>query len=195
VTDPKLYYSCPECGSLDVETHGEGIKRPDGTSAATATCPVCGWSGALKDTVGFATTERVFDTERLAEVMFRTITKHAAGPLVQLFELTGILPPIMDEVPPPEQTGGQQWTDEMLKKHNELAQKMRDAVMRATFESALTSAFATAEQVNRQYATEMNTPLHAAFREEEPSEEVFGGDVVSLSSVRKKKKKRKKGRK
>ena len=59
----ETHYACPDCGSIDLEISGEGLRDVDDKSLARAECPNCAWAGALKDTVGFATTENVFTAE------------------------------------------------------------------------------------------------------------------------------------
>ena len=176
----ETHYACPDCGSIDLEISGEGLRDVDDKSLARAECPNCAWAGALKDTVGFATTENVFTAERLGEVMLRVSAKHAAGPLVQVLEWAGLLPPVLEAAPPAEATqGGEPWTVEDLERHNELAQQMRNEVMRATFEAFITASFEKAAEMHRIYAVETNTPLHPIVRDEGESE-TFGLSLIHI---------------
>ncbi len=193
----EAHYTCPDCGSIDLAIRGEGIKDSEGKSLARATCPNCAWDGNLSDTIGFATTETVWTVERIAEVLLRVSTKHAAGPIIQVLEFSGLIPKHMDEAPPPEQNQGRNWSDEKLKQHNELAQIIRDRVARRVFESFVTAAFEEAAETNKMYCIEMDMPLHELLKGESPNPaetgtlrkpaKKFGGDVVNIEDAKKKK--------
>lgn len=84
-------YFCPNCGSIDLRVKAGDIITVKGSS--TATCELCGWEGPLKDTTGAATTETFYDIEKIADILLRVVSKHAAGPLSQAFQLVGLLEP------------------------------------------------------------------------------------------------------
>jgi len=189
---------CPECGCIDLEVKGIGLVDAENMSMATASCPNCQWNGSTRDTVGMATTERLWTIERLGETMLRVSTKHAAGPIVQLLEFSGLLPKILDEAPPPEKNDGKVWSDKDLKTHNELAQQMRDVVMQSIFESMLRSSFETAANANRVYAKAMGVQPHVLateFVEDMPADNVFGGNVRPINKGRTKTRPKKKRQK
>ncbi len=193
---PEAHYACPDCGSIDLSIRGEGLKAPDGGSLAKAECPNCAWAGGLSDTVGFATTENVWTVERVGEVLLRVSAKHAAGPMVQVLEFTGLIPKTLEKAPPAEENQGRNWSEEELNNHNELAQIIRDRVMRRTFEAFIVAAFEEAAHCNKLYAIEMDMPQHELLRDEaldshdigtlREAPRVFGGDVVDLEDARKK---------
>lgn len=137
-------HACPDCGCLDLEIAGKGIYDKDGGSLAKATCPICAWSGSLKDTVGIATSEALYDIETLAVSALRVVSKHAAGPLIQLFTWYGLIPPML-----PKNT--KLVPKDKVKEYNEVIQRIRDHVMRATFEAAITSAFNSASDMHQKY--------------------------------------------
>lgn len=137
MTEPSAHYSCPSCGSIDIDV-----------SALTSSwkCPICDASGELRDAVGFVTSEVVWDIEKIAEVSLRVIAKHSAGPLVQLWEFVGILPklkPITRTITGPRRRSYEEW--------NRKAQEVRDNVLRGVLASSLTSAFEVAQQAREKY--------------------------------------------
>lgn len=109
---------CPDCGSPEVEHTTEVMVTSDGVITTPMTCRLCGWQGRASDTLGMLTTERVWDTEAVANLLLRVCTKQAAGPLVQVFRFVGL-------IEPGDQEG-------------------QDKVMRATFEAMITAAFQAA---------------------------------------------------
>jgi predicted RNA-binding Zn-ribbon protein involved in translation (DUF1610 family) len=170
-------YLCPDCGSIDLTISGQGLKNADGESLAHAVCPNCGWKGALKDTIGIASTERLWDAQRVGELLLRVVAIHAAGPLVQCFEFIGILPKKKD-LPKPNGSDVASSDPKALAdavKWNEAAQEARDNVMRAVFEAVITRGFEEAERQHRIFTVKTNTPLHPMF-EEHAADEEFGGD-------------------
>lgn len=169
--DVKTHYVCPDCGSIDMKVAGRGILKADGTSTSTAVCPNCGWSGPLSETHGFVTTEDMFTTERLAGVMLRVVTKHAAGPLVQVLEFAGIIPKMMHKAQVHE---GVVWTQDMVDDHDLIAQETRDTVMRKIFEATLTTSFMAAAE---QYGKNKDALAAIVKRGELAKPSVFGGDV------------------
>lgn len=176
-------YLCPDCGFNELLVRNQGLKGPDGESIATASCPNCGWDGPLRRTVGVLTTERLWTSKAIGDLMLRIVTRHAAGPMVQAYEFIGLLPRTQ-EIP-------EDGSDEEIKAardHNDLAQACRNHVMRAVFASAIEAGFEAAEEAHRFYATQTNTPLHPVIRDDgKPSaERTFGGDVVSIDEARKK---------
>jgi ribosomal protein S27AE len=178
---------CPDCGSIDL------VHTP---IAGNVKCPNCGWGGALSQTIGAVSREQFWDAERLAAVLLRVVTAHAAGPMVQVLEFAGILPrkigalevrgrEVIDGgkrvvVETPEEMAEYIRAAEIrarspeTKAHNARVQQMRDAVMRRIFEAAITAGFEEAERQHRLYAVDTNTPLHEAFNEEPAAEREFG---------------------
>lgn len=146
-------YTCPDCGSIDLLIEKSGLVDAEGGSTSKAQCPNCGWEGKLSDTVGFVTSENLWDIERVGNVLIRVMAVNAAGPLVQALEFIGLLP---KKVAVPEDPEGAV----AAKRHNELAQKARDAVMQRVCATAVTAAFEEAEAQHRMFAVESNTPLH-----------------------------------
>lgn len=82
-------YICPECGCPDLETPKVVII----TSAKEkkAHCPNCGWEGSLADAAGILTTEHVYDTKAVLDLLLYTTMKHAAGPIAQALIFVGLL--------------------------------------------------------------------------------------------------------
>jgi hypothetical protein len=153
-------HCCPDCGSIDLVVTSKGLLGADGKSLSRATCPNCAWEGPLKDTIGLATTEQVWTTERIAEVMLRVSSKHAAGPLIQLLEYIGLVPAM------------QEGTSSEARGHNDIVQLIRDRVARSTFEGMVTAAFEEAAHCHKAYAVAYDKPLHPVLRDDE---EIFGG--------------------
>lgn len=134
-------HACPICGSIDVVLESELVVTGD----RTAYCPLCDWRGLARETVGFATTEVVWDIERISMVALRIVTKHATGPLMQFWEFIGLTPkmiPITREVTGPRRRKAEA--------HNKKVEEARSEIMRATLAATLEAAFlATAAQRDR----------------------------------------------
>lgn len=182
MSDSDPVYMCPDCGFNELKIQGEGLKGPDGESLARAGCPNCAWEGPLSATIGVLTTERLWTSKAVGDLMIRLVSRHAAGPMVQAYEFIGLLPKMRDaQAECPE---GAVPSDEDIKavaEHNELAQACRNHVMKEIFTAAVSAGFTAAEEAHRFYATKTNTPLHHVLREEESSgEREFGGDVVPI---------------
>lgn len=145
-------YSCPSCGSIDLELKGTVVQH--------WTCVVCGARGEMKDTVAFVTSETVWDIEKVAEVSLRTLAKHSAGPLLQLWEFVGIVPRMKEttrEVTGPRRRAYEAW--------NARVQEIRDNVLRAVMASSLSAAFEVAHA-----AREVHPELFAAEEPESTTE-------------------------
>lgn len=185
MSDPT--YMCPDCGFNELTISGKGLKAADGSSLAKSSCPNCSWEGPLSATVGVLTTERLWTSNAIGDLMLRLVTKHAAGPMVQAYEFIGLLPKSRDvRAESPE--GADPSADDVAEaeEHNELVQACRNHVMRAIFSAAIEAGFAAAEEAHRFYATKTNTPLHPVLKHDPPENgREFGGDVVNLSDRRK----------
>lgn len=82
-------YICPTCGCPDLVTpESTLILSPD---VKIANCPNCGWEGTLRSAAGILTSENVYDTKAIAQLLFHVTAKHAAGPLAQALQLIGLL--------------------------------------------------------------------------------------------------------
>lgn len=177
-------YMCPDCGFNELKIQGEGLKGPDGESLATAECPHCAWEGPLSSTIGVLTTERLWTSKAIGDLMIRLVSRHAAGPMVQAYEFIGLLPQKRDaHAECPEGATPSEEDLKAVAEHNDLAQACRNHVMKAVFAAAVEAGFTAAEEANRFYATKTNTPLHHVLREEEAesgTERKFGGDVVPI---------------
>lgn len=79
-----VHASCPQCGGLDLE-----VPQLVG---GTASCPICRWSGPMSDTIGLATTEAVYDSNRVGEILIRVASKYVVAPLIQATEVIGLIP-------------------------------------------------------------------------------------------------------
>lgn len=180
---------CPDCGSIDLDIT-DGI-----VAAKTVKCPNCGWAGGIGQTIGFATTEQVWDIERVGNVLLRTMAVNAAGPLVQALEFIGLLPRKRFRA---EQKSTRQedleryqkedllFDDPSTPKWNAEAQRARDRVMAKICEAAVTAAFEEAEKQNRRFAIEMDTGIHPMLEEVEETK----GNVVPLKHGKKNKRRR-----
>jgi len=84
-------YICPTCGCPDLVTPESNLVLA--ADQRNTSCPNCGWKGTLKETMGILTSERVYDTKAIAQLLFFVAAKHAAGPLAQALALIGLLDP------------------------------------------------------------------------------------------------------
>jgi len=132
---------CPDCGSIDlIFTRGRVLVSADQNAATTANCPNCTWSGTLSETIGAITSEQFWDVERVGRVLLRVVSRHGAGPIVQVLEFVGILPRI--KTAPDDETPA-----ERLRAYNTWVLSSRDLVMREIFTAAITAGFETAQKV------------------------------------------------
>jgi hypothetical protein len=150
---------CPECGSPDLVW----------TPLKNARCQLCGWEGDPKETTGVVTSDIIWDSERVSTVLLRVMAHHAAGPVVQALEFTGLLPRVEPRV---EERGPGRILNDADKvkarlnaKRQGIAQEMRDAVMRKVIEGALVAAITEAETQHRLHAAELGIPIPIAFKE------------------------------
>lgn len=167
---------CPDCGGIDLI-----IMRPAVTlagaenSGSTATCPNCNWSGTLGQTIGAASREGFWDIDKVGYVLLRVVSKHAAGPFLQVMEFVGLLP--RPRTLTPEQAMNPKLVGE-VKQHNEIVEQARNGILRAIIGAAITAGFEEAEQWHRVWAVKMNKPLDDLIRvgSSGPKDREFGGN-------------------
>lgn len=83
-------YICPTCGCPDIEEpQKSAILLPP--SSRKVYCPNCKWEGLLSEAVGVLTSENVYDTKAVLNLLLFTTTKHAAGPISQALIFIGLL--------------------------------------------------------------------------------------------------------
>ncbi len=109
-------YICKHCGCPDLE-------MPKTTIVVDAkdrevSCPNCQWKGPLSETAGIYTSEKVYDTKAVLNLLLFVTTKHAAGPIAQALEFIG-----------------------MIEKDD---QEGRDVIMRAALEGLIRESFVAA---------------------------------------------------
>jgi DNA-directed RNA polymerase subunit RPC12/RpoP len=122
-------YICPTCGCPDLMMPESSLVLS--AKDRQAKCPNCGWSGTLREAAGILTSEKVYDTKAIAQLLFHVAAKHAAGPLAQALALIGLLDP---------------------KDQEGLDKVMRD-VCAAVVEAAFTSASERALELRKQQET------------------------------------------
>jgi hypothetical protein len=152
--------ACPDCGSLDLDVS---------TVVGAASCPLCGWEGRVNETTGLLTTETVYDIERVGEIAIRILAKHAAGPLIQLWEHFGLLPKPKEI----DRTVTGKRRQRYLA-HNGIVQEVRDEVLRATLAGALEEAFKAAAECRTKHPTlfieEVEAQIIGESKSETPAE-------------------------
>jgi DNA-directed RNA polymerase subunit RPC12/RpoP len=82
-------YICPTCGCPDLMTKSSALALP--AAMRDAQCPNCNWTGKLSEAAGIATTEKVYDTKTILNLLLYVVTKHAAGPIAQAFQFFGLV--------------------------------------------------------------------------------------------------------
>ena len=82
-------YVCPQCGCPDLE--GEESSLILSPTERKVSCPNCKWSGPLSDAAGILTSEKVYDTKAVVDLLIYVTTKYASGPLAQTFIMVGLL--------------------------------------------------------------------------------------------------------
>lgn len=180
-------YFCPDCGSIDLKIEQMALTAPAGTRECE--CPNCGWKGPISKTIGAATTQQFWDTQRVGEVMIRTMAIHGAGPLVQCLEFIGLLPKKLDVPKVGEDNDLSVEELQRRTKHNVAAQIARDAVMQEICTAAITAGFTEAQKQNKLFAIAVDGDIHPMFKEDE-KDTIFGGDgkVVPITRTPKRKK-------
>jgi predicted RNA-binding Zn-ribbon protein involved in translation (DUF1610 family) len=178
---------CPDCGGIDIQITRQFVLLAEAEdTGATAKCPNCGWEGPLSKTVGAVTAEQFWDIERVGEVLLRVVSKHAAGPFVQVMEFVGLIPTKKTLEEFADSIGYEKKADlgadgdlkEKLAKYNEMVDSMREQVVKAMLAASITAGFEEAEKMHRLHAVKMNAPLHPMLREEPKAkkEREFGGN-------------------
>lgn len=112
----KQVYICPQCGCPDLIKDKHTIVL-DAKERQTS-CPNCKWKGSYAERVAVVSTENVYNTEAVFNLLLFVTLKHAAGPLAQAFEHIGLL-----------EAGDQEG---------------RDVVMRAAIEGLIEKSFVAA---------------------------------------------------
>lgn len=82
-------YICPTCGCPDLMVTKSALALAP--KDRKAICPNCKWEGTLAEAGGIATTEKVFDTKTILNLLLYVTTKHAAGPISQAFIFFGLV--------------------------------------------------------------------------------------------------------
>lgn len=82
-------YLCPVCGCPDIEAEKTSLVLPAKERAVH--CPNCKWTGMLSDAAGLLTTENVYDSTAILNLLLYTTMKHAAGPIAQALIFVGLL--------------------------------------------------------------------------------------------------------
>lgn len=109
-------YICPRCGCPDLI--GAKVTLVVDPKDLKVSCPNCKWSGTHAERVAVVSSENVYNTEAVFNMLLFVTLKHAAGPLAQAFEHIGLL-----------EAGDQEG---------------RDAVMRAAIEGLIEKSFVAA---------------------------------------------------
>jgi hypothetical protein len=124
-----LQVFCPQCQGMELHIERSVII---GADPGIARCNLCQWQGTPDDLLVAVSPENtsLWTGERVANVLLVAASKHAAGPMVQVLEVLGLVPPIQ---------GGEQ--------EQASAQHVREHVMKAVLEAVVTSAFESAAEV------------------------------------------------
>lgn len=115
---------CPDCQGNEIEVTPTPIIT--GGVENKAKCLLCKWEGTIRDllcAVG-PSTEHMWNGERVANVLLYAASKYAAGPMLQVLELLGLLPQIKGS-----------------KEERASAENVRSEVLKAVLEAVTTAAF------------------------------------------------------
>lgn len=82
-------YICPQCGCPDLEAEKALIVVA--AKDRKVSCPNCKWEGALSDAAGVLSSEKVYDTKAVLNLLLFITSKYAAGPLAQGLVYIGLL--------------------------------------------------------------------------------------------------------
>jgi hypothetical protein len=131
----QLHYFCPQCQGLELEVHRPRIVGVG--DSGYAHCKLCGWKGKPDELLAALSpgNAEFWTSERIANVLLNAAAKHAAGPMVQVLELIGIVPRIQGDI-----------------EEQQSAQGVREGVVKAVLEAVVTAAFrASAELAPAHY--------------------------------------------
>lgn len=146
----KVLYICPTCGCPDLMQKESMLALP--AKERDAKCPNCNWAGKLSEAAGIATTEKVFDTKTVLNLLLYVVTKHAAGPIAQAFQFFGL-----------------------IEKDDQVG---LDKIMRAATEGLIEKAFMAAAEHAASKGNLANPPLERASSEQEWADAVGIGQPV-----------------
>lgn len=82
-------YICKQCGCPDLMMPKSNLVLD--ANDKVAECPNCKWKGPLKDAAGIYTTEKIYDTKAVLDLLLHVTTKHAAGPIAQALIFIGMI--------------------------------------------------------------------------------------------------------
>lgn len=82
-------YICSKCGCPDLQIEKSTISLAP--TQKRVSCPNCGWAGTMNETAAILTTEKVFDTKAVLNLLLYVTTKHASGPLAQALQFIGLV--------------------------------------------------------------------------------------------------------
>lgn len=153
-------YTCPECGSPSIkyESIGLVIANKDGVDRVKrdASCEDCDWKGLLSDTMHFATTEKVWTIESVADFLTQVMAKHTSGPMLQALEHVGIMPaPISKDGIYRKEGVSEEETEEGVEAHNALVRELRENVIRASLAGMISGGFTAASEAHHKYCDVM----------------------------------------
>lgn len=150
---------CPQCLAPEVT-----IKQsPVIGGVDTVRCELCGFVGDIPDVMAIVSgrDETYWTSERIGNALLYGATRHAAGPMVQLLELVGLVPRI--EGPAEQQKS---------------ACAVREGVVKAVLEAVVTSAFETAAALTpahyQRFENLMPESAERIFRYAEPADDRSG---------------------
>lgn len=137
----KVQRFCPSCFGNEVVVNEPLLV---GAGEGKAHCPLCAWKGKPSELYVGAQGDQ-WDGERIARLLLHATTKHAAGPMLSLFEHIGLVPKLAGS--PLEQAS---------------AEAIRAEVVKAIIEAVVTTGFETAVKL---------TASHYARFDQEKAEE------------------------
>lgn len=82
-------YICAKCGCPDLLMEKSSIVVA--AKDRKVSCPNCKWEGSLLETAGIVTTEKLYDTKAVLNLLIYVTTRHAAGPIAQALTFIGLL--------------------------------------------------------------------------------------------------------
>jgi hypothetical protein len=121
----EIAYFCPQCQGMELELQPNFLI---GAGPSVAKCKLCRWQGGSDQLIGALNpeNEKFWTAERIANVLLAVSTKHAAGPLVQVLELLGLVPAVKGSL-----------------EEQRSAEAVREGVMKAVLEGVIVGAFET----------------------------------------------------
>ena len=151
----EIHHFCPRCGAPEISF---GTSILDASGDVSASCSVCGWSGAGKDTLGTVTSEKLWTADRVLSFLYLASLRNVGG-VIQSLEMIGLVPTLLSGPTEAVPAG-------RVSEYNQAVEECRTRVLRESLEAFIVTMIASAEQANKKFSAETGVPLPRMFSSE-----------------------------